>query len=432
MGVDHGAAHREFAVRFDVGMERVGRDDRGGHEGGDAEGVMHRRGVGDRHRLRGAVAGDPRHLYEDSPAGKARAAEDMSASLERVRSRLANSIANIADVNANVRLLPPAQEANGAMGRRQGAAYLVDLGNIRARPRWTLPSVVHHELIPGHILQAPYERAAAAPEIQLRYASGYSEGWSTYAEQLADEAGAFTGAEKKGRKGKFELADQSTLFFDEVGDMPSEVQVKLLRVLQDGIFERVGSNSPRHSDFRLISATNRNFQEMITNGEFRLDLYYRISGVTIRMPSLRERPEDIPELIQSFLSAFAERHRTPIKGVQARVYSYLKELPWPGNVRQLLHEVEKAAIFCEGPEITLDNFRLLSQDIAFGAPPPAETAPKPVASGKIQDAIEEMEIAMIRNAMVTHKGNKKKVAEELGISRAYLYKKLSGEAPEPA
>ncbi|RYE65160.1 MAG: AAA family ATPase, partial [Oxalobacteraceae bacterium] len=178
------------------------------------------------------------------------------------------------------------------------------------------------------------------------------------------EAGAFTGAEKKGRKGKFELADQSTLFFDEVGDMPSEVQVKLLRVLQDGIFERVGSNSPRHSDFRLISATNRNFQEMITNGEFRLDLYYRISGVTIRMPSLRERPEDIPELIQSFLSAFAERHRTPIKGVQARVYSYLKELPWPGNVRQLLHEVEKAAIFCEGPEITLDNFRLLSQDIA--------------------------------------------------------------------
>ncbi|OWW20983.1 sigma-54 interaction domain-containing protein [Noviherbaspirillum denitrificans] len=249
------------------------------------------------------------------------------------------------------------------------------------------------------------------------------------------EAGAFTGAEKKGRKGKFELADQSSLFFDEVGDMPAEVQVKLLRVLQDGIFERVGGDRPRHSDFRLISATNRNFQEMIANAEFRLDLYYRISGVTIRMPSLRERPEDIPELVQSFLVAFAERHRTSVKGVDARVYAYLKELPWPGNVRQLLHEVEKAAIFCDGPEITLDNFRLMSHEVPERpAAPPAEFAPKAPApaSGRIQDAIEEMEKTMIREAMVRHKGNKKKVAEELGISRAYLYKKLSGEEPEPA
>lgn len=244
------------------------------------------------------------------------------------------------------------------------------------------------------------------------------------------EAGAFTGAEKKGRKGKFELADQSSLFFDEVGDMPAEVQVKLLRVLQDGIFERVGGDRPRHSDFRLISATNRNFQEMIANGEFRLDLYYRISGVTIRMPSLRERPEDIPELVQSFLAAFAERHRTSVKGVEARVYAYLKELPWPGNVRQLLHEVEKAAIFCDGPEITLDNFRLMSQEVVERPALAAVAAPRTTASGKIQDAIDEMEKTMIREAMIRHKGNKKKVAEELGISRAYLYKKLSGEEPD--
>jgi len=240
------------------------------------------------------------------------------------------------------------------------------------------------------------------------------------------EAGAFTGAERKGRKGKFELADQSSLFFDEIGDMPSDVQVKLLRVLQDGIFERVGGDRPRHSDFRLVSATNRDFQEMITNGEFRLDLYYRISGVTIRMPSLRERREDIPELVQSFLLAFAERHHTSAKGVDSRVYGYLKELPWPGNVRQLLHEVEKAAIFCDGPEITLDNFRLMS-------PPPvpaAEPAPRTPFAGRMQDAVEELEKTMIRDAMLKHRGNKSKVAEELGISRAYLYKKLSGEEPE--
>jgi len=242
------------------------------------------------------------------------------------------------------------------------------------------------------------------------------------------EAGAFTGAEKKGRKGKFELADQSSLFFDEIGDMPSDVQVKLLRVLQDGIFERVGGDRPRHSDFRLISATNRDFQDMIGNGEFRLDLYYRISGVTIRMPSLRERPEDIPDLVQSFLLAFAERHHTSAKGVDARVYGYLKELPWPGNVRQLLHEVEKAAIFCDGPEITLDNFRLMS-------PPPVATAeivPRTPVTGRMQDAIEELEKTMVRDAMLKHKGNKSKVAEELGISRAYLYKKLSGDEPEAA
>ncbi|HJV87558.1 MAG TPA: sigma 54-interacting transcriptional regulator [Noviherbaspirillum sp.] len=235
------------------------------------------------------------------------------------------------------------------------------------------------------------------------------------------EAGAFTGAEKKGRKGKFEQADQSSLFFDEIGDMPPEIQVKLLRVLQDGMFERVGGDRPRHSDFRLICATNRNFQEMISNGEFRLDLYYRISGVTIHMPSLRERPEDIPDLVQSFLVAFAERHHTSAKRVDRRVYDYLKELPWPGNVRQLLHEVEKAAIFCDGPEITLQNFRPIPEGLVEK---PAPVAPSRPASGKIQDAIEEMENVMIRDAMLKHGGNKKKVAEELGISRAYLYKKL--------
>lgn len=245
------------------------------------------------------------------------------------------------------------------------------------------------------------------------------------------EAGAFTGAEKKGRKGKFELADKSSLFFDEIGDMPAEIQVKLLRVLQDGMFERVGGDRARHSDFRLICATNRNFQEMINDGEFRLDLYYRISGVTIHMPSLRERPEDIPDLVQSFLVAFAERHQISVKSVDRRVYDYLRELPWPGNVRQLLHEVEKAAIFCDGPEITLQNFRVMTDGPVEKVPAPARAAvPLPAiqrATGTIQDAIEEMEAVMIREAMEKHGGNKKKAAEELGISRAYLYKKLSAD-----
>lgn len=270
-----------------------------------------------------------------------------------------------------------------------------------------------HALSPRNENLMVFVNAAALP-------SGLVE-----SELFGYEAGAFTGAERKGRKGKFELADRSSLFFDEIGDMPPEIQVKLLRVLQDGMFERVGGDRPRHSDFRLICASNRNFQEMISSGEFRLDLFYRISGVTIRMPSLRERLEDIPDLVESFLVAFALRQHTSVNRVDPRVYDYLRELPWPGNVRQLLHEVEKAAIFCDGPEITIKNFRPLPTEFSEKKVPPSiSTFTDLRPTGKIQDAIDEMEKTMIRDAMLRHRGNKKKVAEELGISRTYLYKKI--------
>jgi transcriptional regulator with PAS, ATPase and Fis domain len=243
------------------------------------------------------------------------------------------------------------------------------------------------------------------------------------------EAGAFTGADKSGRKGKFEQADKTSLFFDEVGDMAPEIQVKLLRVLQDGMFERVGGNRVYHSDFRLICASNRNFQEMINEGAFRLDLYYRISGVTIRMPSLRERLDDIPALVPSFLAAFANRHRMPAKHVDKRVYPFLQEQAWPGNVRQLLHEVEKAAIFSDGPDLRVEDFRL-SGDLTPGAATNAAASGMNVVQAgsghrRIQDAVNEVERTMISEAMVRHQGNKKKVAEDLGISRAYLYKRLA-------
>lgn len=141
-------------------------------------------------RLR-ELARNEAHLYADSPEGKAAAVADMEARLARVRTLVSDAVPGAGGTDAHVQLLPAAQEANGAAGRRQGAAYIADLGNIRARPRWTLPSVVHHELIPGHILQASFETRAAPPPLQLRYAGGYSEGWATYAEQAADEAGAF-------------------------------------------------------------------------------------------------------------------------------------------------------------------------------------------------------------------------------------------------
>jgi transcriptional regulator with PAS, ATPase and Fis domain len=233
------------------------------------------------------------------------------------------------------------------------------------------------------------------------------------------EPGAFTGAERKGRKGKFELADKSTLFFDEIGDMPAEIQVKLLRVLQDGAFERVGSERPRYSDFRLVCATNRDFRDLIDSGRFRLDLYYRISSVVIRMPSLRDRLDDIPLLVQHFLAQWSARHRTGPKRVAPAVYGYLRDQPWPGNVRQLLHEVERAAIFSDGPEITVASFR------------PAGGAAADAAGERrrgMHQALGEVELAMIRETLARLGGNKKRAAEALGISRSYLYKRLGAAA----
>jgi len=142
-------------------------------------------------RLR-TLARDERHFFADSAEGKAQAVAFMSERLDRARALVAGQIEGASETPAQVRLLPASQEADGAMGRRQGANYLVDLGNIRARPRWTLASVVHHELIPGHILQAPHQRTAAPSDMQLRHSLGYSEGWAAYAEQLADEVGCFS------------------------------------------------------------------------------------------------------------------------------------------------------------------------------------------------------------------------------------------------
>lgn len=239
------------------------------------------------------------------------------------------------------------------------------------------------------------------------------------------EAGSFTGAERKGRKGKIEQADNGTLFFDEVGDMPAEVQVKLLRVLQDGTFQRVGGTEQRHSNFRLISASNRNFEAMIADGTFRLDLFYRIGTVTIRLPSLRERLEDIPLLAELALRQFAERHGQHLKRLSDKALDFLQSQRWPGNVRQLMHTVERAVIFSESEIIEPADFGFTdlgfsgSSDLGEGV---TSGYAEPVPVGPAVDRLEEQ---LIRQAMTKFHGNKKRVADELRISRSYLYKRLS-------
>ena len=226
------------------------------------------------------------------------------------------------------------------------------------------------------------------------------------------EAGAFTGAERKGRRGKVEQADRSSLFLDELGDMPLEMQVKLLRVLEDGSYDRVGGQGSRTSNFRLISASNRDFQRLIDEGRFRLDLFYRVSAVTIQLPPLRERLEDIPALAKQALKRFAVRHGVAVRRLSSAAIQLLQQQDWPGNVRQLMHVVERAAIFA-------DTDLIGSNDFEFQA------STKP---GSVSESLNQVEENLIRAALQRCGGNKKRAAAELGISRSYLYKRLAALA----
>jgi len=234
------------------------------------------------------------------------------------------------------------------------------------------------------------------------------------------DSGAFTGARREGRIGKFEMADRSSLFLDEIGDMPMETQVKLLRVLENGIFERVGSNRTRSTNFRLISATNRDLRRLIAEEAFRVDLYFRINGITLQVPPLRERASDIPLLVKHFVQRIAPRIGSGINRVNPRALDMLQGLPWPGNVRQLYHEVQRAMIFADGAELTLASFRKLEHQAETVTPPPSVNA-----AVTIRETVDNVEHALIREALERHHGNKKRVAEELGISRSHLYKKLA-------
>jgi transcriptional regulator with PAS, ATPase and Fis domain len=237
------------------------------------------------------------------------------------------------------------------------------------------------------------------------------------------EAGAFTGADRKGRKGKFEQAHGGTIFLDEIGDMPLEVQAKLLRVLQDRMVERVGGEKPREIDFRLVSATNKDLQSLVEESKFRLDLFYRISPIVIRLPPLRERIDDIPLLVSKFLQEIAYRHARPEPGISAAALALLSERPWPGNIRQLQHEVERAFVFSDGATIEAHD---LSEAPVWDAAPVAKVEQSvDLAKDTLRTVISEVEKEGIKEALTRFKGNKKKAAESLGISRSYLYKKLA-------
>jgi PAS domain S-box-containing protein len=269
-----------------------------------------------------------------------------------------------------------------------------------------------HMLSPRHDARLVTVNAAALPESLVE------------SELFGYEAGSFTGADTKGRAGKFEMADKGTIFLDEIGDMPLEVQSKLLRVLQDRIVERVGGDKPKRVDFRLFSATNRDLEAFIEQDRFRLDLFYRISPVVIVMPTLEERLEDIPLLLNHFASDLAKQYNRPLPEIDMNVHDYLMEQSWPGNVRQLRHMIERALVFADEGRLSVEDFQRGS---GYGMRKPIKPEPKaaPTQNGvTLKDSLDALENKLINDAIIRFKGNKKKAAEHLGVSRSYLYKKL--------
>lgn len=231
--------------------------------------------------------------------------------------------------------------------------------------------------------------------------------------------GSFTGAIKD-KKGLFEVADKGTFFLDEIGDTSPTMQVKLLRVLQEGTFTPVGSTEMRKVDVRIVAATNRNLKEMVEQGTFREDLYYRLNVINIRVPPLRERKEDIPLLTEFFLQKASEANGGGKRVLTKRALEKLYDYAWPGNVRELQNEMERLVVLA-GEETKILPEMLSPKIIEAGEKSKVQGAR---LQGKLKDALEDLEREMIKEGLRRTGWNKSKLAKELGISRAGLIMKV--------
>lgn len=263
------------------------------------------------------------------------------------------------------------------------------------------------------------------------------------------EKGSFTGASAK-HVGKFQEADGGTIFLDEVGELPADMQVKLLRVLQEGEVDPIGAKRPTKVDVRIISATNRDLAEEVKAGRFREDLFYRLNVFPIVAPPLRDRSEDIPALIEHFIARYNAEERRDVRGVQHEVLEVLLRQPWPGNVRQLENTIFRAVVLAEGAYLTAADFPLLSSEFeaagvdvgppklaaneaVFDDAPPAFPPPTAAAQedpirvfdreGNLR-TLEDIEKDLIQLAIDTYEGRMSEVARRLGMGRSTLYRKI--------
>ena len=233
-------------------------------------------------------------------------------------------------------------------------------------------------------------------------------------ELFGSEKGAYTGAGTQ-RKGRFEIANGGTIFFDEIGELSLNMQTRLLRVLQEKSFERVGGYETIKSDFRLITATNRNLKQEVADGRFRADLYYRINIIPIEIPPLRERPEDIPALCQNFLDSYSREMNKNVQTIDDETIKALQKYNWPGNVRELRNVVERMVVLSHDGIPDLDSLPEEIRELPAGDKP--EEA--------LRTQMKAFEKDYIVKIMNKHSGNVAKAAEEMQIARKNLYKKLN-------
>jgi DNA-binding NtrC family response regulator len=239
-------------------------------------------------------------------------------------------------------------------------------------------------------------------------AGGLSEGVFE-SELFGHVKGAFTDA-RTDRVGRFELADGGTLFLDEIANVPLNLQPKLLRVLETGEFEPVGSSRTRRVDVRILSATNADLHREVEAGHFRQDLLFRINTIEIQVPPLRERREDIPLLAQSFLARHARHYRKTIKGLEASALKALVEHPWPGNVRELDHAIERGVLMAQDAHIRVADLGLRAA---------AE------GTSRLEEmSLEDVECFLIKKSLARFDGNVSRAADALGLSRSALYRRL--------
>lgn len=248
---------------------------------------------------------------------------------------------------------------------------------------------------------------AAQPLISVNM-GGIPEGLFE-SEMFGHVKGAFTDA-RADRVGRFELADKGTLFLDEISNLSGSQQAKILRVVETGEFERIGSSKTRRADVRVLSATNADLSKEIDSGKFREDLFFRLNTIEIHVPALRRRTEDLPELAKFFLSEVVQRYRKPVRGISPDALQALKRYPWPGNIRELRHVIERAVLLTRSSEI---------QPVDLGLHPPQSKAP---ALDEMD--LESMEAHLIQKALDRHGGNAILAAKALGLSRSAFYRRL--------
>jgi len=245
--------------------------------------------------------------------------------------------------------------------------------------------------------------------------------------------GAYTGAERKGREGKFKVADGGTLFLDEIGDMPLALQSKLLRVLQEQEFEPLGSNQVTAVDVRVVAATSRDLAAMVASGEFRADLYYRLNVLPLRVPPLRERMTDLEALVETLLEDIARRSSMPHKPLSTDALEWLAAQSWPGNIRELRNVLEQASLMSEEAVLTASSFGsrcAVAGEPARPAlktlmPPPTPAHAEAMSLRPLPEAIEALEREAIARALRQTAGNRLAAARLLQISRASLYERLA-------